>query len=96
MAAYIIARVRVTDADQYGEYKLLTPAAVAGHGGTFIVRGGEHEVLEGQPDDRRIVVLEFSTSDDARTFYDSPEYIEARAVRAGAAEMEMVLVEGAE
>ncbi|MBT6445931.1 MAG: DUF1330 domain-containing protein, partial [Acidimicrobiaceae bacterium] len=40
MAAYIIARVRVTDTDQYDKYKLLTPAAVAGHGGSFIVRGG--------------------------------------------------------
>ena len=95
MAAYIIARVRVTDADQYGQYKLLTPAAVANHGGTFIVRGGEHQVLEGQADDRRIVVLEFPTSAGARAFYDSPEYVHARAVRDGAAEMEMVVVEGA-
>lgn len=95
MAAYVIARVRVTDADQYGKYKLLTPAAVAAYGGTFIVRGGEHEVLEGAADDRRLVVLEFPTSDDARAFYDSPGYVEARAVRDGAAEMEMVLVEGA-
>ncbi|MFT4987982.1 MAG: hypothetical protein ACI88C_000316 [Acidimicrobiales bacterium] len=95
MAAYVIARVRVTNADQYSKYKLLTPAAVAAHGGTFIVRGGEHQVLEGAADDRRIVVLEFPTSDAARAFYDSPEYVEARAVRAGAAEMEMVLVEGA-
>ncbi len=94
MAAYIIARVRVTDADQYDKYKLLTPDAVAGHNGTFVVRGGPHEVLEGAADDRRIVVLAFPTSDDARAFYDSPAYVEARQVRAGAAEMEMVLVEG--
>lgn len=94
MAAYVIARVNVTDPDQYGEYKLLTPAAISAYGGAFIVRGGEHHVLEGVDDDRRIVVLEFATMDDARAFYDSPEYVEARAVRAGAAEMEMVVVEG--
>ena len=94
MAAYIIARVRITNADQYGQYKLLTPAAVAAQGGQFIVRGAEHEVLEGDADERRIVVLEFPTSNGARTFYDSSEYVEARAVRSGAAEMEMVLVEG--
>lgn len=95
MAAYIIARVRVTDADQYDQYKLLTPAAIAAHGGKFIVRGGEHTVLEGEPDDRRIIVLEFSTPDEARAFYDSPEYVQARDVRAGAAEMEMIVVDGA-
>lgn len=95
MTAYVIARVNVTDPDQYAKYKLLTPAAIEAHGGRFIVRGGEHQVLEGAPDDRRIVVLEFATSDDARAFYDSPEYVHAREVRAGAAEMEMTLVEGA-
>ena len=30
----------------------------------------------------------------ARTFYDSPEYREARAAREGAAEMHMLIVEG--
>lgn len=95
MAAYVIARVEVTDPEQYDKYKLLTPAAIAEHGGKFIARGGEHEVLEGSADARRMVILEFPTMDDARAFYDSPAYTEARAVRAGAADMEMVLVPGA-
>ena len=59
MAAYLIVRVRVSDPDQYDEYKKLTPAAVAAHGGKFVVRGGAHEVLEGPAEDRRMVVLEF-------------------------------------
>ncbi len=95
MPAYVIARVEVTDHERYDEYKKLTPAAVAAYGGTFIVRGGPHEVFEGPAETRRIVVIEFPTADDARTFYDSPAYVEARSVRAGAANMEMVLVEGA-
>ncbi len=94
MTAYAIVRVNVTDPDQYEKYKALTPAAVAAHGGRFIVRGGAHEVLEGDPEDRRIVVVEFPDLDSARTFYDSPEYREARAVREGAAEMQMLIVEG--
>ena len=95
MPAYVIARVNVTNPQQYAEYKLLTPDAVAAFGGAFIVRGGDHEVLEGPADDRRIVVLEFASSDDARAFYNSPAYVHAREVREGAAEMEMTLVEGA-
>ena len=95
MPAYIIARVNVTDPEQYEKYKLLSPAASAEFGGTFIVRGGAHEVLEGEPDDRRIVVLEFPTVEAAKSFYDSEAYTHARDVRAGAAEMEMVVVEGA-
>jgi len=92
--AYVIVRVKVTDPDQYDKYKLLTPDAIAKHGGSFVVRGGDHEVLEGPADDRRMVVLEFPSMDQARAFYDSPEYREARATRHGAAEMEMVAVEG--
>lgn len=95
MPAYVIARVNVTDPEQYAKYKLLTPDAIAASGGKFIVRGGDHEVLEGPADDRRIVVLEFESVDDARAFYDSPGYSHAREVREGAAEMEMVVVEGA-
>ena len=45
MPAYIIVKVSVTDPDQYDKYKQLTPAAIAAHGGKFIVRGGEHETL---------------------------------------------------
>lgn len=94
MTAYVIVRVNVTDPDQYSKYKLLTPGAIAKYGGTFLVRGGAHEVLEGPADDRRMVLLEFPSMDHARSFYDSPEYREARAVRDGAAEMELVAIEG--
>lgn len=94
MPAYVIARVNVSDPEQYAKYKLLTPEAIESSGGKFIVRGGDHEMLEGPADDRRIVVLEFATTEAARAFYDSPAYTHARQVREGAAEMEMVLVEG--
>jgi uncharacterized protein (DUF1330 family) len=94
MAAYVLVRVRVTDAEQYAKYKLLTPAAIEKHGGRFLVRGGNHETLEGAPDDRRMVVLEFETVEAAKAFYDSPEYRHARDVRDGAADMDMTVVEG--
>jgi uncharacterized protein (DUF1330 family) len=86
--------VAVTDPERYEEYEALTPAAIAAHGGRFIVRGGESEVVEGPPDDRRIVLIEFPDRESARTFSDSPDYAPARAARDGAAEMEILLVEG--
>ena len=95
MAAYVITRVNVTDPDQYEKYKALSPAAVAESGGRFIVRGGESVTLEGPEETRRLVVLEFPDMDSATAFYDSEKYRHARSVRAGAAEFEMVVVEGA-
>jgi len=42
----------------------------------------------------RVVVLEFPSLEQARAFYDSPEYVAARAVRECAAQMNIVAVEG--
>ncbi|MDA3040425.1 MAG: DUF1330 domain-containing protein [Actinomycetota bacterium] len=94
MTAYLIARVEVTDPVQYEGYKKLTPAAVEAAGGKFIVRGGEPETLEGEPETRRVVVIEFDTTDAAKAFYDSALYVEARQVRDGAADMQMVVLPG--
>jgi uncharacterized protein (DUF1330 family) len=94
MSAYIIANVRVTDPVRYEQYKKLSTLAMQAHGAEVCVRGGEVNVLEGdwQPD--RMVVLKFPSVAKARAFYDSPEYAKAREARAGAATMRMVVVEG--
>jgi len=94
MTAYIIARVNVTDPEKYEAYKALAPAAIAAHGGRYLVRGGTVQALEGEPESRRVVVLEFPTVEAAETFYRSAEYGAAREKRRGAAEFQLLLVEG--
>jgi uncharacterized protein (DUF1330 family) len=94
MPAYVIAEMDVHDAEQYDRYRAATPAAVEAGGGRFVVRGGEIAVLEGDWQPTRLVVLEFEDLDAARRWYDSPEYLEARRLREGAATMRMVAVEG--
>ncbi len=93
-SAYIIASVTVTDPVQYEEYKKWSSAAMQAHGAEVCVRGGAVEVIEGDWNPGRTVVLKFPNVDAARSFYDSPEYTKARAAREGAALMRMVLVEG--
>ncbi len=94
MAAYVIARVNVTDPEKYKGYQALTPNAIAKNGGKFIVRGGAITTLEGEAENRRVVVLEFADVEAAKTFYDSPEYKEARDARENAADFQMIVVEG--
>ena len=94
MAAYIIARIDVTDADQYEHYKAAAPAAIAKYGGTYLTRGGAVETVEGDQETRRVVILQFPDMDAARTFYNSPEYAAAREKRAGAANGQFLIVEG--
>lgn len=94
MSAYLLVDCEVTDPARYDEYKKIAPAAIAKYGGRYLVRGGATTLLEGDWQPERIVVLEFPDADTARRFYDSPDYRAARGVRAGAANMKMLLVEG--
>ena len=97
MPAYVIADIKVTDSGKYRQYMALTPAAIEAAGGRFLVRGGEHEVLEGDWQPNRVVMLEFPDLAAARAFYGSARYREARARRAGATGFfNMVVVRGVE
>jgi uncharacterized protein (DUF1330 family) len=47
MPVYIIVEVDIHDNLAYEDYKKLTPASIAAYKGTFVVRGGDVECLEG-------------------------------------------------
>jgi uncharacterized protein (DUF1330 family) len=94
MPAYIIARIDVTDWDRYKEYVKATPGVIAKFGGRFIVRGGEKVTLEGPEETRRVVLVEFPSMEQARAFYASAEYEAVRRLRMGAAEVQLIAIEG--
>ena len=92
---YLIVEARVSDPEAYETYKNLAQVAIAQYGGRYLVRGGAVEVLEGKWNGMpRLVVVEFESADQARRFYDSPEYRVARKAREGIAEMNMLVVAG--
>jgi uncharacterized protein (DUF1330 family) len=74
VAAYVIVDVDVTDPQSYREYTAQTPGTVALYGGRWLVRGGGYETLEGEWSPRRIVLIEFPSVEQARAWYESPEY----------------------
>jgi uncharacterized protein (DUF1330 family) len=94
---YLVVESKVTDAAAYERYKTLAQVAIAQYGGRYLVRGGKAEVLEGPwTAPQRLVIVEFDSVELAKVFYDSPEYGAARDARAGAADMNMLVVEGLE
>lgn len=95
MAAYIILDIEVKDPAVYEEYKKMTPVSLGVYGGKFLVRGGKAEVLEGDWNPKRLVVLEFESAARAKEWLNSPEYREARQLRHRAARTNSVVVEGA-
>ena len=94
MPAYVIVDSHVTDPEQYAAYREAAGPAVEAYGGRFVVRGGEMEVLEGDWQPTRVVVVEFADLETVHRWYESPEYRYARALREGAARMKMLAVEG--
>jgi uncharacterized protein (DUF1330 family) len=95
MAAYVIADIEVTDAQLYDTYRAGTAATIEQYGGTFAVRGGAFEVLEGDWNPNRLIVIEFHNMDAAQAWYKSDEYAPLKALRQRAANSRLVMVEGA-
>jgi len=95
MTAYVIVDIEVTDPAGYEEYKKLAPAAVKLFGGKYLARGGPNETLEGDWRANRLVILEFPSAAQAKSWLNSPEYAPARALRHKHARTNMVVVEGA-
>ena len=94
MAAYIVVHVDVHDPVRYETYKAMAPASIRQYGGRYLTRGGAVEVLEGDWTPKRLVILEFPSMEQAKAFWDSPEYAEAKALRMATATSEVVLMEG--
>jgi uncharacterized protein (DUF1330 family) len=65
------------------------------HANQVLVRAGKYQVLEGPDDFDRYVLLRFPSMDAALTYYRSPEYQEAAAIRRTASHRcDLVVVEG--
>jgi uncharacterized protein (DUF1330 family) len=94
MPAYVIVETDVSDPDRYEQYKTAASAVVTAHGGRYLARGGDLDVLEGDWRPSRLVVLEFADLAAARRWYDSEQYRQARELRAGAARLRLVAVQG--
>lgn len=94
MAAYLVATVRIFDAEKFAAYGKAIAGLSERFGGEYVVRGKVAEVLEGDVDtDERVVVSRFPDTDAARAYLDSPEYRAGVALREGAAVVEMRLLQ---
>jgi uncharacterized protein (DUF1330 family) len=94
MPAYVLARVAVNNPEQYKKYAEASSGVAAKFGGRFVARGGRSVVLEGPSEGRRLVIIEFPSLLHAQEWYQSPEYQNAKTLRAGAADAEFLVVEG--
>jgi uncharacterized protein (DUF1330 family) len=94
MAAYVIVQVDVKDPVRYDDYKSMVPASMKPYGGRFLVRGGKTHSMEGSWSPSRFVIVEFPSVEQAKAWWASPEYAEAKALRQATAESQLIIAEG--
>jgi uncharacterized protein (DUF1330 family) len=94
MPAYIISDVSIRDAAAFEIYRARAADSIAQHGGSYLVRGGAFEVLEGEWLPQAIIIAEFPDMDAARVWYRSREYARALEVRDQALRRNLIVVEG--
>lgn len=76
------------------KYKQLAPPSIRKYGGRYLVRGGEVQALEGKWLPTRFVILQFDSVDQAKAWWNSPEYREAKLLRQASARTAMICVPG--
>jgi uncharacterized protein (DUF1330 family) len=92
---YWVVNLDVADPEQYAKYQAFVRPFLAEIGGTFLVRGGQHEVMEGTSRSRQVVV-EFESYRQALAAYRSDVYQSGMRDRLGASVANFVIVEGRE
>lgn len=90
---YLVAHIRVRDAEAFEEFKTLSSEAIKAHGGRVLVRNPAPDHREGGAQGLAIVI-EFESIETARKFYESDAYTRAREVREKISDTDLILVEG--
>ena len=94
MACYVIADMNITNPEQFAEFIEVTPATVQQYGGKYLIRGGSFAVAQGDWTPGRLVVIEFAGMDQARAWFDSPEFERPKEIQARSSNSNFVFVEG--
>jgi uncharacterized protein (DUF1330 family) len=92
---YWLVQTDITDPERHAEYVKKNRPVFARYGARILVRWGQHQVVEGSARSRQ-VVFEFPDYRSAVACYRDPDYEAAHQLRVGAAEGDVVIVEGYE
>lgn len=91
---YAILTEAIHDSAGMAAYEIASTAALLEFGGRVLVVDADVEVREGTWPGTRTVIVEFSSVEAARAWYDSPSYRAAQPLRRAAAECNVVIVSG--
>ena len=90
---YMIANYQINDQAGFQQYLNAAGSLVAQYSGRVIVFNLNATAVEGSPKSV-MAIAEFPTVEDARRFYNSPEYTAAKQFRIASTEGAVIITEG--
>ncbi len=94
MPAYAILDLDVFDKEKLQDYKNVAPEIIKKFGGKIIVRGGSLDVVEGDWNPKRVVIIEFPSYEVANNWKNSEEYKKATILRKKGAHTKAIIING--
>ena len=95
MPSYIIATLNsINDPDAFAAYQKSASASFTKYGAKFLLNSRNVETLDGDWQPSGVVVVEFESYEQAKEFYDSPEYQAVIKQRFDSADSAVIIADG--
>lgn len=93
--SYMIILAKISDRDAFiSGYSKATAPLVEKHGGRYVMRAPGGTLLEGQwGDGASVAISEWPNREAIQAFWDSPEYAEAKKLREGISDVQVVVID---
>ncbi len=94
MSYFFIAQIKIQDESEYQNYIDGADEVFEKYNGKYLAVDNKPEVLEGEWDYTRSVIIEFNSKSDFMAWYHSKEYQEILKHRLSSSECDTILVKG--
>lgn len=94
MPAYIIAQLVINDREEYNKYRSGVHDILDKYKGEIIVSNEEVEIIEGEWPYTKTIVIRFPSVEQAKRWYESPEYQKVVQHRFRGTTTNLILVDG--
>ena len=94
MPAYMIAQIRIEDAEQFNEYRRQVIPTIQAFDGRVLAAEAEARVMEGEWPASSTVIIEWPSVERAQEWYDSDHYAAPKALRLRISDANLVFLRG--
>lgn len=92
IGAYMIVQGKNYNPKDLGPYGASLPPIYEKYGGHYVAFAPEFDIVEGGSDAQAIIISAWPSVEAAQTFWDSLEYAEAKKLREGIGEFDVVIL----